>query len=462
MEAPISSDVFFNENVANVNKLIQRLLYVTFIFPILLFLAEWKNSAAVTFQNILFMVIFCFFINMIEVLLNRSKLTKISMYFGLIGMMILISYFGCIGTVYIAYIFVPILSTLYLKSTVTHVTSFVCFILTVTSIWFNSQNLIWISSSGEYYSVEKIFVLRIFGIIIEYIFAYLAVICLTKRSKKTLKDLSDTLETKTQLFEQLESSTELLVKAQNKQLTYNNMIQTNQLKIIEFVAEVLGSHDIFTGNHISHTRTYVVLIAEELRKEGLYADILTDETIKLYSSAAFLHDIGKVHIPEGILNKQGKFTPAEFEMMKSHTTEGLKLLNYLPKIDDGHFNEIAKEMAYCHHEKWDGTGYPQNLVGNQIPFPARVMAAADVLDALISQRLYKEPMTVEDAMKVFEENKGSHFEPCIAEAVIRSKDKIKYINEEFKRKESEKNSAELEWWQNYHSGRKSPLHGGNA
>ena len=164
-----------------------------------------------------------------------------------------------------------------------------------------------------------------------------------------------------------------------------------------------------------------------------------------------MHDIGKIHIPEGILNKQGKFTSEEFELMKSHPEEGKRLLQVLPKIDDGRFNEIAKEMAYCHHEKWDGTGYPRGIAGKQIPLCARIMTAADVLDALISQRLYKNPKSIDQAMRVFLDSRGTHFEPCIADAVISLRDTIEKIDIDYKKKESEAYRKELEWWNNYHN-----------
>ena len=200
----------------------------------------------------------------------------------------------------------------------------------------------------------------------------------------------------------------------------NNQLAETQFKIIQFVAQCLGSHDLFTGRHIMHTQKYVEVICNELVRMGYYTEELTKKNIQLFVNAAFLHDIGKIHVPEGILNKIGKFTEEEFAMMKCHPEEGKKLLDFLPKIDDGKFNEIAKEMTYCHHEKWDGTGYPRGLVGENIPLCARIMAAADVLDALISQRLYKEPMSIDETIDVFEKSKGMHFEPCIADAVIKS------------------------------------------
>ena len=204
-----------------------------------------------------------------------------------------------------------------------------------------------------------------------------------------------------------------------------------------------------------HTQKYVEAISIELMKLGHYENELTPKDIHLFKNAAFLHDIGKIHVPEGILNKIGKFTNEEFELMKCHTTEGKDLLEFLPMVNDGRFNEIAKQMAHYHHEKWDGSGYPNKIAGIEIPLCARIMAAADVMDALLSQRLYKEPKTIEEAIEIFENSRGTHFEPCIVDAVISCKDKIAAIDQEFKKQEASTNAEEQEWWQRYHDNLKS-------
>ena len=156
------------------------------------------------------------------------------------------------------------------------------------------------------------------------------------------------------------------------------------MKIMEFIPRMLESHELFTGHHVRHTVKYVELISRELVKEGHYNEILTEQAISVYSAAANLHDIGKVHIPDSILNKPGKYTYEEFQMMKSHPAEGKRLVQLLPMINRGWFNIVAEQMAYCHHEKYDGSGYPNGLSGNEIPLCVRIMSAADVLDALLS------------------------------------------------------------------------------
>jgi len=229
-----------------------------------------------------------------------------------------------------------------------------------------------------------------------------------------------------------------------------NELSDNQFYLMEFVAQILGSHDLFTGRHVIHTQTYVELIALKLRELGYYTEELTDRNIKNMKTAAFLHDIGKIHIPEGILNKNGRFTQEEFELMRCHPEEGAKLIDFLPLIDEGNFNRIAEEMTLCHHEKWDGTGYPYHLQGTDIPLTARIMAAADVLDALLSRRLYKSPIPITEAMETFKQSSGAHFEPCIVEAVLAIQEEVDEHDRNFKETEAATNEEELAWWDNYH------------
>ena len=446
-------------NIVECNKIFQKIIYFSFAIPILLLIFIRHSLLFMPFEGYFLFSFIIIFVNLIEFFLNKESvsknpvLQKITMYFGLISLSLIVSMLGSYSAIpiYFLYTLPLLLSSLYLRKSLTNFVAVFSFALMLVSFWFRTYHMGLISkTSGHVHSQLTAYSILIVGLVIEFCFAYFVAIVLSLRSSKTLEGFSKNIDSKNILLQKLEESTGLLIEAKEKRKEYNERVQENQLKTIEFVGEVLGSHDLFTGNHISHTRTYVVMICEQLYKEGLYTDILTEDTIHLYSSAAFLHDIGKVHLPESILNSSKKFTKEEYEIMKTHVTEGKKLLSYLPKIDDGSFNEIALQMAYSHHEKWDGTGYPEGLKGTEIPFPARVMAAADVLDALIGFRLYKKSLSIDEAMQVFIENEGVHFEPCIAEAVVHCRDKIEYISREFKSKEESSNTEELEWWQAYH------------
>ena len=200
----------------------------------------------------------------------------------------------------------------------------------------------------------------------------------------------------------------------------NERIQRMQEIIIMEFAEVVEARDKSTGNHIKKTAEYVEAIARQLKTEGKFADVLTDAYIEKLKRAAPLHDIGKIAVSDLILNKPGKLTDEEFAIMKSHTTEGWKILVKMVEdagdtIDADYLNESI-DMAHYHHEKWDGSGYPTRIKGEDIPLSARIMAVADVFDALVAARVYKKPFTYEKAMAIITEGAGKHFDPDVVEA----------------------------------------------
>jgi putative two-component system response regulator len=186
------------------------------------------------------------------------------------------------------------------------------------------------------------------------------------------------------------------------------------------MASLAETRDSDTGNHIRRTQFYVKVLAEKLRTHPRFAAALDDRTIDMLFKSAPLHDIGKVGIPDRILLKPGKLTPEEFEIMKTHTTLGRDAIQSAEehlgaKVE---FLTLAKEIAYTHQEKWDGTGYPEGLQGEAIPLSGRLMAVADVFDALISRRVYKEGMPVDKAVQIMAEGRGKHFDPDILDAFL--------------------------------------------
>jgi putative two-component system response regulator len=186
------------------------------------------------------------------------------------------------------------------------------------------------------------------------------------------------------------------------------------------MASLAETRDNETGNHIIRTQHYVKLLALQLREHPRFAHYLDDATINLLFKSAPLHDIGKVGIPDSILLKPGKLTQEEFETMKTHTTQGkLAIESAESRLGKNvPFLRCAKEIAYSHQEKWDGSGYPEGLAGDAIPISARLMAIADVYDALISRRVYKPPFTHEASMSIIEEGRGRHFDPDVVDAFV--------------------------------------------
>ena len=209
----------------------------------------------------------------------------------------------------------------------------------------------------------------------------------------------------------------VLIMQGNKRSFYHERVSNMQSGMISFMAEVVENRDDNTGGHIRRTAKYVEGIANQLKKQDLYRDILTDRYMGDMVVAAPLHDIGKIHIPDAVLNKPGKLTEEEFKIMKTHTTAGEQLLNHArEELGESGYLNMAVEMAAYHHEWWNGKGYPYGISGEKIPLCARIMAVADVFDALTSKRCYKDAMPLEKAYAIIREESGTHFDPAVVEA----------------------------------------------
>ncbi len=195
------------------------------------------------------------------------------------------------------------------------------------------------------------------------------------------------------------------------------------------MASLAETRDSDTGNHIRRTQHYVKALATHLKTHPRFAAQLADTAIEMLFKSAPLHDIGKVGIPDQILLKPGRFTPEEFEIMKTHTTLGRDAIEAAEHQlgMSVEFLFTAKEIAYYHQEKWDGSGYPTGAAGETIPLSARLMAVADVYDALISRRVYKEGMPHEKAVGILREGRGSHFDPDILDAFLALENEFRAI-----------------------------------
>ena len=199
------------------------------------------------------------------------------------------------------------------------------------------------------------------------------------------------------------------------------------------MASLAESRDQDTGNHIRRTQHYVAAMARELRFHERHSPLLTDENIGLLFKAAPLHDIGKVGVADSILLKPGKLTAEEFEQMKLHTVYGRDAIAGVEKTLGGsnQFLRFAKEITYSHQEHWDGSGYPQGLAGEAIPLAARLMAVADVYDALISAKPYRPAFTHETAVELIRQERGEHFDPEVVDAMLAVEEKFKTIAHQF-------------------------------
>jgi putative two-component system response regulator len=214
--------------------------------------------------------------------------------------------------------------------------------------------------------------------------------------------------------------------------------RTHEVQVIQDVtimamASLAETRDNETGNHIRRTQNYVRLLAKKLQPHPKFAGRLDDAMIEMLYKSAPLHDIGKVGIPDAILLKPGKLTPEEFEIMKTHTTLGRDAIVAAENLIDAPstFLRLAREIAHYHQEKWDGSGYPEALKGEAIPLSARLMAVADVYDALISRRVYKPPFSREKSVGIIREGRGKHFDPDMTDAFLEIEEEFAAIAERY-------------------------------
>ena len=254
--------------------------------------------------------------------------------------------------------------------------------------------------------------------------------------ESTLESIKE-LEIKTgdeieHLYKSIAKTTRDTVNYINESQRKNEAISTFQSGMINVMADLVESRDQSTGEHIKNTSAYVEIICDELIKEGKFSDVLDEEFKKNIVSSAPMHDIGKIKVSDVILNKPGRFTDEEYEIMKSHAAEGAKIIASVKKtvenqeLKENYLGE-AENMAHYHHEKWNGEGYPCGLKGEEIPLSARIMAVADVFDALVAVRVYKPAMPFEQAMGRIKKDAGTHFDPVIAEAFLNAEEKVRAV-----------------------------------
>ena len=228
------------------------------------------------------------------------------------------------------------------------------------------------------------------------------------------------------IYNMATSNLEFFEDINRKNATINEM----QMSLINILADMVESRDQNTGDHIMKTAEYAKIIMEEMRRESIYEDQLTDEFISDVYHSTPLHDIGKISISDTILNKPGRLTTDEFDLMKEHSAIGAKIIDKViesvPGGNESYLKE-ARNLALYHHEKWNGSGYPMGLSGEDIPLSARIMAVADVFDALVSERSYKKAFPMDRAIEIIKDNIGTHFDPGVAQAFLNSIDEVERI-----------------------------------
>ena len=220
-----------------------------------------------------------------------------------------------------------------------------------------------------------------------------------------------------------------LIRERTLQL-HQKTIQLQRLQnaIIFGFADMVENRDKVTGGHIERTSLYIKILMDEMAAKGIYAGEVEKIDVEQFVSSARLHDVGKIAISDVILNKPGKLTDEEYAIMKTHTIEGENAIDQIAsRTDDVEFLRNAKLFAGCHHERWDGKGYPRGLSGTDISLQGRTMAIADVYDALVSERPYKRPFSHADAVKIIMEGSGSQFDPVLAGIFNENQDQFESV-----------------------------------
>ena len=245
------------------------------------------------------------------------------------------------------------------------------------------------------------------------------IVKLRVRNQIELKNYSDSLE------EMVAQKTEEVIK---KTEEANHTLAT----VLQGLANIIEHRDVESGQHVKRTQFYVgALMRELILSRSEYAEALLYFQPEIIVRAMALHDVGKIAIPDRILLKPGRLTPEEYELIKTHTTIGKKIVGELGDVGSSLYLKHSQDICYSHHERWDGNGYPQGLKGEEIPLVARLAALADVYDALVCARVYKTSMPYAESIRIINEGSGSQFDPVIVEALIPIQDEFQRIAEQY-------------------------------
>ena len=231
-------------------------------------------------------------------------------------------------------------------------------------------------------------------------------------------------------LERYRRNLESVVKEQTRELKEKaERISEIQESVIVGMADIIESRDDSTGQHVKNTQKYVGMIIDKLYNDGMFEQLEDAQYRRNIFRAACLHDVGKIRIPDNILQKPGKLTDEEYEKMKLHTVYGRQIvMDIIGDVEDEDYTKIAADIAGYHHERWDGKGYPEGLAGDDIPLCARIMAVADVFDALYAERCYKKPIRpIEKVFEIIEEGRGTQFDAVVVDAFLGMKDELKLI-----------------------------------
>lgn len=396
-----SSTDFFTHNDQCANRITCKIIFiVSVIFPLFLLLS-YSGILHISSQSFLLPTLMVVILDAVLLTMLHFKVSsQIIKYYCLIEIEVVI---GLMSTnaqlgIYITYVIAPVMSCIYFDKTLTRRISFFGYFMMIIGLVFRANSVV----TYELTTMSSLTWLISYTVrfTTEYLLIVLICYSIAVRARKILEDVFMRKQT----------------------------IDYMQQQMIFSFANIIESRDDITGQHVKRTSAYVRLIAEELKYSGLYSDELNNATLEYICLAAPIHDIGKLRIPDSILCKPGGLTDAEYNIIKSHTVRGREIIdNTMSNIENKDFLKIAKDVAYYHHERWDGTGYPTGISGRDIPLCARIMSVADVFDALVSRRSYKDSYSLDDAFNELIKSSGKQFEPLIVDIFVSRKDVVKQI-----------------------------------
>jgi len=245
------------------------------------------------------------------------------------------------------------------------------------------------------------------------------IVKLRVRNQIALKNYSDSLEEMV-----AQKTAEVIKKTEEANKTLDNALQG--------LASVIEHRDLESGEHVKRTQLYVGVLANYLiRSRSPYADALSEMQPDIIVKSMALHDVGKIAIPDRILQKPGRLDPEEYEIMKTHTTRGKEIIGELGDVNASLYLKHCEDICYGHHERWDGKGYPRNLSGTEIPLAARLASVADVYDALVCARVYKAAIPYSEAVNIIKDGKGTQFDPLVCDALVDIQGEFRKIAEQY-------------------------------
>lgn len=396
-----ASKDFFQDNDKKANRVTSYFIFgSSIIFPVLLLLSYLK-ILPIALISLLAPCILTVLFNLVLIVLRCFHAPEsIIKYYCLVAIEVVI---GIMSTnaqiaIYMTYAIAPIVSCVYFDKLLTRRVAYFGYFMMIVGLVFRANEVSELGITA--YSPLKWFTTYAVGFTIEYLLLSLICYTIATRARKMLENV----------------------------FHRKQKIESMQQQMIYSFANLIESRDDVTGQHVKRTSAYVRLIAEELKYNGFYSDELDDSSLEYICLAAPIHDIGKMKIPDSILCKPSGLTDAEYNYIKSHTVRGEEIIQKtMANLEDDEFLHYAKNVALYHHERWDGTGYPMGLSGRNIPLCARIMAVADVFDALVSKRSYKNSFTLDDAFEQLEKGSGTQFEPLIVELFVNQKEVVKQM-----------------------------------